>query len=53
MKFYPSAISKIIIRINPNENPKIPKLECCPSCKSGINSSTTTYNIAPAAKASK
>ena len=27
--------------------------ECSPSCDSGINSSTTTYIIAPAAKASK
>ena len=39
--------------MNPNENPIVPKLECLPTCDSGINSSTTTYIIAPVANESK
>ena len=36
---------------NPAITDKVPVLECSPKCASGINSSTTTYIIAPAAKA--
>ena len=50
---YPSATSSIIIITNPIQNPIVPMLECFPVDASGINSSTTTYNIAPAANASK
>lgn len=39
--------------MNPKEKPNVPKLECLPTCDSGINSSTTTYIIAPAAKDNK
>lgn len=51
--FHPSATSRIIIKLNPNAKKIVPILECCPCDISGINSSTTTYNIAPAAKLSK
>ena len=29
--FYPNATSRIIIIINPNANPSVPKLECLPT----------------------
>lgn len=51
--FYPSATSKIIIVTKPNENKTVPMFVCFPSDISGINSSTTTYIIAPAAKLKK
>ena len=50
---YPNDTSNIIIIINPIATPIVDKLECFPSCEAGINSSTTTYIIAPAAKESK
>ena len=37
----------------PIATPIVPILECSPFCDSGINSSTTTYIIAPAAKDKK
>ena len=49
-KIYPNATSKIIIITKPNATPIVPMLVCSPACESGINSSTTTYTIAPAAK---
>ena len=39
---YPSATSKIIIKVNPTAKPMVPRLECSPSLASGISSSTTT-----------
>ena len=51
--FYPSATSRIIIVTKPNENTTVPMFVCFPSDISGINSSTTTYIIAPAAKLKK
>ena len=53
MFFYPNATSKIIIIIKPKAKPNVPKLECFPTWDSGINSSTTTYIIDPAAKDNK
>lgn len=50
---YPNTTSSTIIRANPTAKPTVPKLECSPFDVSGISSSTTTYNIAPAANASK
>jgi|GEM_PF-5046578 len=50
---YPNTTSSTIIRANPTAKPTVPKLECDPFDVSGISSSTTTYNIAPAANASK
>ena len=50
---YPSATSSIIIREKPRAKKMVPILECSPSDISGISSSTTTYSIAPAAKASR
>ena len=50
---HPRVTSSIIISTNPNENAMVPQFECFPSDISGINSSTTTYIIAPAAKASR
>lgn len=47
---YPSAMSRIIINVNPNAAPIVPMLLCAPDCDSGISSSITTYIIAPAAK---
>ncbi len=46
---YPNAISNIIIITNPIATPIVPMLVCSPDWASGINSSTTTYIIAPAA----
>ena len=34
----------------PAMTPIVPTLECSPKCAAGINYSTTTYIIAPAAK---
>ena len=39
--------------INPKAKPIVAILLCLPILASGINSSTTTYIIAPAAKANK
>ena len=50
--FYPNATSRTIMTTNPMLNAIVPQLECSPSLISGINSSTTTYIIAPAANAS-
>ena len=44
--------SSIIISTKPIAKPIVPTLLCLPACDEGISSSTTTYNIAPAAKAS-
>lgn len=49
--YHPSATSSIIINANPTANPMVPIFECSPSAVSGISSSTTTYIMAPAAKA--
>ena len=48
---YPRVTSRIIINTNPSAKAMVPQLECLPSDISGISSSTTTYIIAPAAKA--
>lgn len=50
---HPSATSNIIIMTNPAAKPIVPKFECSPWDDSGINSSTTTKIIAPAAKDNK
>ena len=50
--FY-TAQSKIIISTKPTVKPKVGRLLCGSACDSGINSSTTTYIIAPAAKANR
>ena len=49
----PSVTSRIIITTKPREKAIVPILECFPSDISGISSSTTTYIMAPAAKARK
>ena len=46
---YPKAISNIIMILNPIVSPITPICDFSPLCISGINSSTTTYIIAPAA----
>ena len=51
--FYPNVLSKIIIIANPKITPKVAKLEYFPFWDSGINSSTITKIIAPAANANK
>ena len=51
--YYPNATSSIIIIINPNAKQIVPKSDSSPDDDSGINSSTTTYIIAPAAKVNK
>ena len=38
-----------IIRRKPNITPAVPAWVCSPKCACGISSSTTTYNMAPAA----
>ena len=48
--FY-TAQSNIIISTKPTVKPNVGRLLCGSACDSGINSSTTTYIIAPAAKA--
>ena len=53
VRVYPSAISRIIIIIKPIAKAIVPISECLPCWVSGISSSTTTYSIAPAEKASK
>lgn len=50
MIFYPNAISNIIIITNPTTKAYVPSRS---PLNSGTNSSTTTYIIAPAAKANK
>ena len=50
IRFYPRATSSIIMIKNPAMTPIVPAWECFPIFASGINSSTTTYIIAPAAK---
>lgn len=50
--YQPKVESSIIIVVNPIANPMVPTLLCSPACDDGISSSTTTYSIAPAAKAS-
>lgn len=47
--FYFIATSSIIIKINPIATPIVPPSPSRPLCASGINSSTVTYIIAPAA----
>lgn len=47
------AQSRIIISTKPAVKPSVGMLLCGSDCASGINSSTTTYIIAPAAKDSK
>lgn len=53
LDLYPNTTSSIIIRLKPNAKNTVPMLECLPVDISGINSSTTTYSIAPAAKLSR
>lgn len=48
-----NTLSRIIMITNPMPNPIVPRLECVPSCVSGISSSTTTYIMAPAANDSR
>lgn len=50
---YPKTTSRIIISTNPKANPMVEMFVCFPCEASGINSSTTTYIIDPAEKASK
>ena len=50
--YQPSATSSIIISVKPRAKKMVPMFECSPSDISGISSSTTTYSMAPAAKAS-
>src|SRR5690606_30895967 len=49
---HPSATSSTIIKVNPSMVPTVARSVWPPRCDSGISSSTTTYIIAPAAKAS-
>ena len=49
---YPNATSSTIITEKPTVKKTVPMLEWPPSLISGISSSTTTYSMAPAAKAS-
>ena len=53
LTFQPRSTSSDIIRRKPKAKPIVPMLECFPFCVSGISSSTTTYIIAPAAKAKR
>ena len=48
----PTATSRVIKCRKPTQTPRVPALVCCPRCASGISSSTTTYIMAPAEKAS-
>lgn len=50
---YSSTTSMIIIRTNPTAKPMVDRLVWRPWAVSGMSSSTTTYIMAPAAKASK
>ena len=52
INFY-TAQSKIIISTKPAVKPNVGILLCGSACDSGISSSTTTYIIAPAAKAKR
>ena len=52
LRIYPNATSSIIITEKPTVKKTTPMLEWSPSLISGISSSTTTYSMAPAAKAS-
>ena len=47
---YPKATSRIIIMTKPTISPRVPTSVLPLVCESGINSSTTTKIIAPAAK---
>ena len=49
-KFYPKTTSRTIISAKPMAKPIVPRLLCSPCCEAGINSSTTTYSMAPAEK---
>ena len=48
---HPMTTSSTIIKTNPMAKPMVLRLLCWPAEASGISSSTTTYNMAPAAKA--
>lgn len=50
MKAYPKTTSNIIMIQNPNKKESVGRFECFPCAISGTSSSTTTNNIAPAAK---
>ncbi len=49
---HPITTSSTIITTKPMAKPIVLRLECCPLDASGMSSSTTTYSMAPAAKAS-
>ena len=49
---YPRATSSTIITTNPMAAPTAPAALRCPLWVSGISSTTTTYSMQPAAKAS-
>lgn len=51
ISFYPSATSRIIMRVKPSMRLIAARSECPFSCVLGMTSSTTTKIIAPAAKA--
>jgi len=51
--FYPRATSSTIITVNPKQKAMTPISEWVFSFISGINASTTTYSMAPAAKHSR
>lgn len=42
MYFYPSATSRVIIKVNPTAKNTVPIFECSPLDISGISYSTTT-----------
>ena len=50
---YPSTTSITIIRTKPMAKPMVERLVWVPWAVSGMSSSTTTYIMAPAAKASR
>ena len=50
MTLYPKAMSRIIIMTKPTMRPRVATSVLPFVCESGINSSTTTKIIAPAAK---
>ena len=53
LSFYPITTSRTIISTKPSAKPMVERLECVPLEASGMSSSTTTYIIAPAAKANR
>ena len=50
MKAYPKITSNTIMIQNPNKKESFGRFECFPCAISGTSSSTTTNNMAPAAK---